>query len=80
MRTGGSTVPRDKSSGGEIVTLGQADRPKEIEAEVLENRLQLAQVRGGKVRFVLPVEIGQARIVDDVSDAEIVAAIEHSRG
>ena len=37
--------------------------------------LRLDKVRRGKVRFVLPVDLGQTKTVDSISDAQVVLAM-----
>ena len=38
------------------------------------------KVKAGKIRFVLPVKIGQVQIVDDVPKNQIAEAVEYLKG
>ena len=53
-----------------------AELPARIEAErLLASVERIRLIRGGGYRFVLPIELGETVIADDVSPAELRAAL-----
>jgi 3-dehydroquinate synthase len=59
------------------VTLADLQAPVDAE-EVIGALAKIRLIRDGRLRFVLPVRLGEAAIVDDVTDAEIRQALDAS--